>query len=91
VSVTGALLGLSYAIVKKPRYIAVCTFVLEDGKSGGGIGTICWACLSGGYKYRRSGGGIFEGDKHYLELYKSRLMIEKTLLTECNFNGKNQY
>jgi hypothetical protein len=39
--------------------------------------------LSGG------SGGVFEGD-NILELYKSRLMIEKALLSESVFNGKKQ-
>jgi hypothetical protein len=35
------------------------------------------------------GGGIFQSD-NILELYKSRLMIEKALLSEAVFNGKKQ-
>ncbi|WP_443936897.1 lipopolysaccharide biosynthesis protein [Pedobacter sp. MW01-1-1] len=35
------------------------------------------------------GGGIFQGD-NILELYKSRKMIEQTLLTEVDYEGKKQ-
>src|SRR5690606_33847882 len=35
------------------------------------------------------GGGIFQGD-NIIELYKSRTMIEKTLLTDADFDGKKE-
>src|SRR5690606_7059780 len=35
------------------------------------------------------GGGIFQGD-NILELYKSRTMIEKTLLSETEYQGKQE-
>jgi hypothetical protein len=89
VSMLGALAGLVYAIEKKPVYLAVSTFVLEDPKSGGigqygGLAALAGLSLGGG-----GGAGIFQGD-NILELYKSRAMIEKTLLTICNVNGKKQ-
>jgi hypothetical protein len=86
----GAILGLSYSIIKKPTYTAVCTFVLEDAKSGGGMGQYAGLASLAGINIGGSGGGgIFEGD-NILELYKSRSMIEKTLLSSCNFDGKKQ-
>lgn len=89
-SIIGALLGLSYAIVKKPTYTAVCTFVLEDAKSSGGMGQYATlASLAGINIANGNGGGIFEGD-NIIELYKSRTMIEKALLSSCSFDGKNQ-
>lgn len=89
-SILGALIGLGYSIFKKPTYAAVCTFVLEDsGKSGAlgqyaGLASLAGIDLGGG-----NGGGIFQGD-NILELYKSRLMIEKALLSEADFNGRKQ-
>jgi hypothetical protein len=91
VSMLCALLGLSYSIIKKPNYTAVCTFVLEDSKGGGlgqyaGLASLAGINIGGG---GGSGNGIFEGD-NILELYKSRSMIEKTLLSVSNFNGKKE-
>jgi hypothetical protein len=90
VSILGALLGLGYSISKKPIYTAVCTFVLEDAKSGAGLEQYAGlASLAGINVGGGNGGGIFQGD-NILELYKSRSMIEKSLLSSCNFNGKKQ-
>ncbi|HEY8784745.1 MAG TPA: Wzz/FepE/Etk N-terminal domain-containing protein [Mucilaginibacter sp.] len=86
----GGLLGLAYSIFKKPQYTAVCTFVLDEGSKGGGLGQYAGlASLAGIDISSGSGGGIFQGD-NILELYKSRLMIEKALLSEAAFNGKNE-
>jgi uncharacterized protein involved in exopolysaccharide biosynthesis len=84
----GAALGFSYALLKKPRYTATCTFVLENAK-GGGLGQYSGLASLAGINIGGEGGGIFEGD-NILELYKSRAMIEKTLLSTANFNGKNE-
>jgi hypothetical protein len=90
VGISGGLLGLVYAYVKKPVYFAATTFVLEDSGSGsagmlgnlGGLASMVGIDVGGG-------GGIFQGD-NILELYKSRNIIQKTLLTEIDFNGKKQ-
>lgn len=84
----GAVLGFSYALLKKPRYIATCTFVLENAK-GGGLGQYAGLASLAGINIGGEGGGIFEGD-NILELYKSRAMIEKALLSRADFNGKNE-
>jgi uncharacterized protein involved in exopolysaccharide biosynthesis len=88
-SLLGALLGLGYSILKKPTYTAVCTFVLEDSKSGGGLGQYAGLASLAGINIGGGGGGIFEGD-NIIELYKSRTMIERALLSESTFNGKNR-
>jgi len=87
-----ALLGLAYSFIKKPVYTATTTFVLEESDKAGGLGQyaglasmvgIDIGSLGGG------GGGIFEGE-NILELYKSRTMIEKTLLSKVDIDGKNE-
>lgn len=88
-SVLGGLLGLCYTLYKKPVYVATSTFVLEDSKGGGigqyaGLASLAGIDVSGG-----GAGGIFQGD-NIIELYRSRVMIEKTLLSTVNINGKNQ-
>jgi uncharacterized protein involved in exopolysaccharide biosynthesis len=73
-----AMVGLLYANHKKLYYIAKCTFVLQDGKSqmpGTLSGLSFLMGDSGG-----GGGSMFEGD-NLLELYKSRLMLKKAILT----------
>ncbi len=89
ISLAGALLGLCYSILKKPTYTAVCTFVLEDAKSSGGLSQYAGLASIAGINIGGNGGGIFEGD-NILELYKSRTMIEKVLLSTSNFNGKDE-
>jgi hypothetical protein len=90
VSLLGAVSGVCYSIFSKTTYTANCTFVLEDSKSGGGLGQIAGlASLAGISLGGASGGGIFEGD-NILELYKSRTMIEKAMLSTCIVDGKKQ-
>lgn len=87
--VMGGVLGFCYAYFKKPVYTASTTFVLEDEKAGGGLGSLAGLASIAGVELGGSGGGIFEGD-NILSLYTSRTMIEKTLLTEVNLDGKKQ-
>lgn len=76
----GGLLGLSYSFIKKPVYTATTTFVLESGEKGGGLGAYAGVASMMGIDLGGGGGGIFQGD-NILELYKSRTMLEKTLLS----------
>jgi len=86
----GSILGFSYAYFKQPVYIARTTFVLESGDGGdgmaqyAGLASMVGLDIGGG-----AGNGIFKGD-NILELYKSRNMIEKALLTEVKFHEKKQ-
>ncbi len=90
IAILGALIGFGYAVFKKPTFVAVSTFVLEDSKSGAGaLGQYAGLASLAGINLGGGGGGIFEGD-NILELYKSRIMIEKALLTVCDFKGKKQ-
>jgi hypothetical protein len=86
--IIGGALGLTYAYYKKPIYIAACTFVLEEGgPSGGMAGQYAGIASMVGIDLNGSGGGIFQGD-NIIELYKSRTMIEKTLLSEVEIDEK---
>jgi len=88
--IIGGGLGLTYAHFKKPVYTATTTFVLEDEKSGGGgLGSLAGLASIAGVELGGSGGGIFQGD-NILGLYKSRTMLQKTLLTQVEFNGKKE-
>ena len=77
----GAALGFSYAFFKKSVYTATTTFVLEDEKGTGSLGNLAGLASIAGFDIGGGGGGgIFQGD-NLPELYKSRTMIEKTLLS----------
>ncbi|KAA8484653.1 subunit length determinant protein [Arcticibacter tournemirensis] len=84
----GGLLGFLYAYLKKPVYTAECTFVLEEQGNGGGLGQYAGIASMVGIDLGGAGSsGIFQGD-NIIELYKSRSMIQKTLLSKGNFNDK---
>lgn len=85
--IVGGSLGVAYAYSKKTMYSAATTFVLEEGSSGtGALGNLGGLASMVGVDFGSGGGGIFQGD-NILELYRSRAMIEKTLLTRVEFAG----
>lgn len=85
----GGALGFIYAYYKKPIYTATTTFVLEDEKGGGGLGNLAGLASMAGVDLGGGGGGIFLGD-NILGLYKSRSMLEQTLMTMVDIEGKRQ-
>ncbi len=86
----GGLLGFTYAWFQKPKYTAELTFALEEKSAGsGGLGAYAGIASQFGIDIGGGGGGAFTGD-NMLELMKSRLLIEKTLLTEVNIAGEKQ-
>jgi capsule polysaccharide export protein KpsE/RkpR len=86
VAVLGGLLGLFYAFWKKPVYTATTTFVLEASDNSPALGQYAGLASMIGLDVN-TGGGIFQGN-NILELYRSRTMIENTLLSDVNFHGK---
>lgn len=84
---TGAVLGVTYSIMKKPIYTATLTFALEDEKSGGGLGGALGLASSFGFDLGGSGGSIFSGS-NLTQLFKSRKMVEQTLLIPVTVNDK---
>ncbi|MGJ1322002.1 Wzz/FepE/Etk N-terminal domain-containing protein [Sphingobacterium faecium] len=88
---SGALVGITsylYAKWKKPIYTATTTFVLESGNQSGGLGQYAGMAAMIGIDLGGSGGGIFQGD-NIIELYKSRSMLEKTLLSK-SYSDSNE-
>ncbi|WP_145858738.1 Wzz/FepE/Etk N-terminal domain-containing protein [Pedobacter suwonensis] len=85
----GALIGVGYAFLKKPVYTATTTFVLEEGEKSGGFGGLGGLASMAGIDLGSGGGGIFQGE-NILALYKSRTMLEKTLLSRVSISGKPQ-
>ena len=86
----GGVLGFWYATTKKNIYMATTTFVLENSDGGGG-GLSQYAGLASmaGIDLGGGGGGIFQGD-NILGLYKSRTMLEETLLSPFIYGNKNE-
>lgn len=83
----GGLIGLGYSFTNKPIYTAKLTFALEEKSTGGG--GLSSIASSFGLNLGGGEGGAFAGD-NIIELMKSRLLIEKTLLTITFINGKEE-
>lgn len=83
----GAVLGITYSILKKPVYTATLSFAIEDEKPSGGLGGALGLASSFGFDLGGSGGSIFSGS-NLTQLFKSRKMVEQTLLTPVVVNGK---
>ena len=82
-SCIGALIGLTYAWTAKKKYTALLTFALEEKSSGlSGYASIA---SQFGLDLGGQGGGAFSGD-NLVELLKSRMMVEKTLLSVVMIN-----
>jgi uncharacterized protein involved in exopolysaccharide biosynthesis len=82
-------IGLAYAYLKKPTYIATLSFALEDPKSGNALGAYSGIASQLGLDPGNSGGGAFGGD-NLIELMKSRTLTQKVLLTPVNIKGKTE-
>lgn len=85
--IIGSVIGLAYSLIKKPIYKATLTFALEDEKQGGALGGAMGLASSLGIDIGGGGGSIFTGS-NLTELFKSRTMVEKTLLSPVLVNGK---
>jgi len=85
--ILGAVLGLAYSFIKKPVYTATLSFVVEDEKSGGGLSGALGLASSFGFDFGGSGGNVFSG-ANLTEFFKSRIMVEKTLLAPVVVDGK---
>ena len=86
IAALGGIIGFVYASFQKPNYLATTTFVLEEDK-GGGIGGAMGLASSFGFDLGGGGGGLFTSS-NIIELMKSRLVVEKTLLNPVQVGGK---
>lgn len=78
-SVIGATIGLTYAIRNKPVYTASLSFALEENKTAGSLGGALGLASSLGIDIGGGGGGVFSGP-NLTEFFKSRSMVEQTLM-----------
>lgn len=84
----GAAAGAIYFYKQKPKYVAVCTFILEDkSASGGGLSGLAsqFGFNLGGLN---NGGGIFSGD-NILDILKSKKVVQKVLLSGAEVKNEN--
>ncbi len=80
-------IGIVISLMDKPVYTAETTFVLEEDSGGGGmLGSLGGLAGIAGIDIG-GGGGLFQGENIF-HLYKSRRMIEKTLLSPMAGNSK---
>lgn len=84
--VIGGGIGFVYAFFQPIKYTAKLSFVVEDGKSGGG-GLASLAGQFGLDLGGAGGGSIFSGDNILLFL-KSEGLVRETLMTNYNDTGK---
>ena len=87
IAALGGIIGFVYASFQKPTYLATTTFVLEEDKGGGGLGGAMGLASSFGFDIGGGGGGLFTSS-NIIELMKSRLVVEKTLLNPVQVAGK---
>jgi uncharacterized protein involved in exopolysaccharide biosynthesis len=85
IAALGGIIGFVYASFQKPTYLATTTFVLEEDKGGGGAMSLA---SSFGFDLGGGGGGGLFTSSNIIELMKSRLVVEKTLLNSVIVAGK---
>ena len=86
--IIGGLIGFTYAYFQKPTYKATLTFALEEDKGSGAMSGALGLASQFGFDIGGSGGGAFTGS-NLIELMKSRLLVEKTLLNPIEIEGKS--
>ena len=87
-AIIGTAIGYLYAKFKKVNYTAECTFVLEDSEKGTGISQYSALASMAGISMGGSS-DLFQSD-NIIQLYQSRLMLEKTLLSPSKFGEKTE-
>jgi uncharacterized protein involved in exopolysaccharide biosynthesis len=90
ISAIGGIIGFAYASFQKPTYKAVMTFVLDDAQGGGGMSGAMGLASTFGIDLGGGGGGGLFTSSNILELMKSRLVIEKTLLNAVPYNNNGK-
>jgi uncharacterized protein involved in exopolysaccharide biosynthesis len=84
------LLGIAYYnFFQKPKYEAVCTFILEEKQSG--IGNLGGLASQFGFDIGSLGSGesIFAGD-NILDILKSKNIIQNVLLSKIDSNNSSK-
>jgi hypothetical protein len=85
VGIIGGIIGFFYAYKSQTTYSASTTFVLEENGNNN-VGQYAGLASMVGLDLGSGGGGLFQGD-NIMELYKSRMMLQSTLLSTVKYNG----
>lgn len=85
--IAGGILGFTYSLTQKPVYTASLSFALEDQQQAGGLSGALGLASQFGFDIGGGGGGIFAG-ANLIELFRSRSMVEQTLMSPVAFEGK---
>lgn len=82
-----SVLGFIYAFFQKPIYVAESKFVIESDESSK-MGSLSGLASQFGLDLG-GGSSVFEGE-NLIELFRSNLIVQKTLLSSVNYNNKEQ-
>ncbi len=88
VGVISGICGILYAWFQKPVYTAEITFASEN-TSASRLGGYAGLAAQFGVDLGAGGGTVFEGE-NLMELLRSRLLVEKTLLSPVSVDGKQE-
>ena len=80
--------GVAYTFTKKPTYVAEITFALDEGAALSSKNDLSNIAEQLGLVTSMEAGGVFSSITNIGELMRSRMMIEKTLKTSVNIDGK---
>ncbi len=87
--IIGSIIGLCFSFFEKPIYVAELTFAMDDDKASGNTGLSGAIGLASSFGIdlgSTSGGGAFAAS-NLSELMKSRLIVEKVLLSPIQVNN----
>ncbi len=87
VGLIGGAAGFFYAFNKKPVYTANLSFALEDQPQDGALSGALGLASQFGFDLGGSGGGMF-ASANLIELFRSRTIIEQTLLLPVTINNR---
>lgn len=88
-SFIGALAFFLYTVYGPTKYKAQVSFVVDEDRAGVGLGAASGILSQLGLSLGdfANSGGFFQGD-NIIEFLKSRSMVDKTMLSEVNLEGK---
>jgi len=82
--IIGGFLGIGYYYIQSPKYVAECTFILDEKSSGaGGLASLASSFGVDAGSLLGGGGSLFAGD-NLLDILQSRKIIESVLLSEVD-------
>jgi len=87
--IIGSIFGLVYSIKNKPIYNSKMTFAIDD-ESSSQFSSLGLATQYSFEAVKSDKDNLDYKGSNLIELFKSRLMVQKTLLSKIYYNGKKQ-